>query len=193
MVRTNWLYKCTCLRVKNYYQFASARRDRTTCSRMLKLALILALALAMVQSSPISEEKQILRYENTILHKDSSAKLVQQVDRSVGVEKKKKLTELLDEINSYPEYEFAYGVRDPKTGDHKDQWEKRVGDHVQGVYMFEESDGTQRIVEYEADDKQGFHAKVTNVGHKHADLEGVVKSKGGGVATSYNMVNKKLN
>ncbi|XP_035917508.1 larval cuticle protein A2B-like [Anopheles stephensi] len=62
-----------------------------------------------------------------------------------------------------PRYEFAYGVKDPITGDHKDRWEKRDGDRVQGVYMLEEADGTQRIVEYEADDVQGFRAIVTNV------------------------------
>uniref|UniRef100_A0A182WB99 Uncharacterized protein n=1 Tax=Anopheles minimus TaxID=112268 RepID=A0A182WB99_9DIPT len=62
-----------------------------------------------------------------------------------------------------PRYEFAYGVKDPITGDHKDRWEKRDGNRVQGVYMLEEADGTQRIVEYEADDVQGFRAIVTNV------------------------------
>ncbi|XP_058123290.1 pupal cuticle protein Edg-84A-like [Anopheles ziemanni] len=62
-----------------------------------------------------------------------------------------------------PEYEFAYGVRDPVTGDHKDQWERRTGDVVKGVYMLEEADGTQRIVEYEADGERGFRAVVTNV------------------------------
>ncbi|XP_050072972.1 larval cuticle protein A2B-like [Anopheles maculipalpis] len=62
-----------------------------------------------------------------------------------------------------PRYEFAYGVKDPITGDHKDQWEKRDGDRVHGVYMLEEADGTQRIVEYEADNVRGFRAIVTNV------------------------------
>ncbi|KFB45800.1 AGAP006831-PA-like protein [Anopheles sinensis] len=62
-----------------------------------------------------------------------------------------------------PEYEFAYGVQDPVTGDHKDQWERRNGDVVKGVYMLEEADGTQRIVEYEADGERGFRAVVTNV------------------------------
>uniref|UniRef100_A0A4Y0BRG2 Uncharacterized protein n=1 Tax=Anopheles funestus TaxID=62324 RepID=A0A4Y0BRG2_ANOFN len=66
-------------------------------------------------------------------------------------------------LHHTPRYEFAYGVKDPITGDHKDQWEKRDGDRVQGVYMLEEADGTQRIVEYEADAVQGFRAIVTNV------------------------------
>ncbi|KXJ82132.1 hypothetical protein RP20_CCG015222 [Aedes albopictus] len=60
-------------------------------------------------------------------------------------------------------YEFGYGVKDPKTGDSKDQWEKSVEGKVKGVYKVAESDGTVRIVEYEADDKKGFEAKVTNV------------------------------
>uniref|UniRef100_A0A182QKB5 Uncharacterized protein n=1 Tax=Anopheles farauti TaxID=69004 RepID=A0A182QKB5_9DIPT len=62
-----------------------------------------------------------------------------------------------------PQYEFAYGVKDSITGDHKDHWERRDGDRVRGVYLFEEADGTQRIVEYEADDERGFRAIVTNV------------------------------
>lgn len=33
---------------------------------------------------------------------------------------------------SHPKYEFKYGVKDPKTGDVKDQWEHRDGDKVKG-------------------------------------------------------------
>uniref|UniRef100_A0A182IU47 Uncharacterized protein n=1 Tax=Anopheles atroparvus TaxID=41427 RepID=A0A182IU47_ANOAO len=84
------------------------------------------------------------------------------------------------------EYEYAYGVQDSTTGDHKDQWERRVGDTVKGVYMFEEADGTQRIVEYEADDERGFRAIVTNVDlrkgpEQHGDQRRTV-------AHSYNML-----
>ncbi|XP_055619732.1 GTPase activating protein homolog 4-like [Toxorhynchites rutilus septentrionalis] len=68
-----------------------------------------------------------------------------------------------------PSYEYAYGVKDFKTGDHKLQWEKRVGGHVMGVYKFAESDGTQRVVEYKADDKKGFEAKVKNVADKNSE------------------------
>lgn len=67
----------------------------------------------------------------------------------------------------YPKYQFDYGVKDPKTGDHKSQWEKRDGDVVKGAYTVQEPDGTERIVEYEADDKNGFNAVVKIVGHGH--------------------------
>ncbi|XP_055624318.1 histidine-rich glycoprotein-like [Toxorhynchites rutilus septentrionalis] len=68
---------------------------------------------------------------------------------------------------AYPKYSFEYGVNDHHTGDHKKQWETRDGDVVKGGYMFKEADGTTRIVEYTADDHNGFNAVVKNVGHAH--------------------------
>uniref|UniRef100_A0A1B0CT47 Putative adult-specific cuticular protein acp-20-like halyomorpha halys n=1 Tax=Lutzomyia longipalpis TaxID=7200 RepID=A0A1B0CT47_LUTLO len=64
-----------------------------------------------------------------------------------------------------PDYEFKYGVKDPKTGDHKEQWEQRHHDHVKGEYWLHEPDGTKRIVTYTADPKTGFHAIVKKIGH----------------------------
>uniref|UniRef100_A0A182LSI7 Uncharacterized protein n=1 Tax=Anopheles culicifacies TaxID=139723 RepID=A0A182LSI7_9DIPT len=88
-------------------------------------------------------------------------------------------------LHHTPRYEFAYGVKDPITGDHKDRWEKRDGSRVQGVYMLEEADGTQRIVEYEADDVQGFRAIVTNV---KLPAKGNTQQQQGAIAHSYNML-----
>lgn len=34
---------------------------------------------------------------------------------------------------SYPKYNFDYGVKDHHTGDNKEQWEHRDGDHVKGI------------------------------------------------------------
>jgi len=68
---------------------------------------------------------------------------------------------------AYPKYKFEYGVKDPHTGDHKSQWEIRDGDVVKGEYTLDEADGTKRIVEYHADGKTGFHAKVKKIGHAH--------------------------
>lgn len=59
-----------------------------------------------------------------------------------------------------PRYEFKYGVRDPKTGDKKDQYETREGDAVKGEYSLYEPDGSRRIVRYRADKKTGFVAEV---------------------------------
>jgi hypothetical protein len=67
----------------------------------------------------------------------------------------------------YPKYKFEYGVKDPKTGDHKSQWEIRDGDVVKGEYTLVEADGTHRIVSYKADDKNGFEAVVKNIGKAH--------------------------
>ncbi|XP_012159793.1 adult-specific cuticular protein ACP-20-like [Ceratitis capitata] len=71
------------------------------------------------------------------------------------------------EPHHYPKYSFEYGVKDAHTGDHKSQWEHRDGDHVKGTYTLEEADGTTRVVEYTADDHNGFNAVVKKIGHAH--------------------------
>ncbi|XP_030387367.1 adult-specific cuticular protein ACP-20 [Scaptodrosophila lebanonensis] len=68
----------------------------------------------------------------------------------------------------HPKYHFDYGVKDLHTGDQKSQWESRDGDKVKGSYSLKESDGTTRVVEYTADDHNGFNAVVKKLGHaKH--------------------------
>ncbi|XP_067644823.1 histidine-rich protein PFHRP-III-like [Eurosta solidaginis] len=69
------------------------------------------------------------------------------------------------EPHHYPKYSFDYGVKDAHTGDHKSQWEHRDGDHVKGAYTLVEPDGTTRVVEYTADDHNGFNAIVKKIGH----------------------------
>ncbi|CAH2256123.1 jg10385 [Pararge aegeria aegeria] len=55
---------------------------------------------------------------------------------------------------------FSYGVADPITGDYKSQVESRVGGVVRGQYSLVDPDGTKRIVDYTADDVNGFNAVV---------------------------------
>ncbi|XP_050084686.1 cuticle protein 8-like [Anopheles aquasalis] len=57
-------------------------------------------------------------------------------------------------------YEFSYSVHDSHTGDIKSQRESRHGDQVQGQYSLLDADGHQRIVDYTADDHNGFNAVV---------------------------------
>ncbi|GBP62164.1 Cuticle protein 19 [Eumeta japonica] len=78
-------------------------------------------------------------------------------------------------INSHPKYSFDYSVKDPHTGDDKEHWETRDGDKVKGTYTLVETDGTKRVVEYEADDKNGFNAVVHKIG---APTEQPVEYKG---------------
>lgn len=66
----------------------------------------------------------------------------------------------LDFTDSYPQYQFAYTVRDSLTGDAKDQEEVRDGDVVKGRYSLIEPDGSRRTVNYYADDVNGFNAVV---------------------------------
>lgn len=64
------------------------------------------------------------------------------------------------ELDSPPNYEFAYSVNDPTTGDIKNQQESRKGDVVQGSYSLVDADGLLRTVQYSADDINGFNAIV---------------------------------
>lgn len=57
-------------------------------------------------------------------------------------------------------YEFQWAVNDPHTGDIKSQKETRKDDKVEGVYELIDSDGYRRIVQYKADDHNGFEAVV---------------------------------
>lgn len=66
----------------------------------------------------------------------------------------------LDFTDAYPQYQFAYTVRDSLTGDAKDQEEVRDGDVVKGRYSLIEPDGSRRTVNYYADDVNGFNAVV---------------------------------
>uniref|UniRef100_A0AAG5CTD0 Uncharacterized protein n=1 Tax=Anopheles atroparvus TaxID=41427 RepID=A0AAG5CTD0_ANOAO len=58
------------------------------------------------------------------------------------------------------DYSYGYAVRDELSGDIKSQQEVRNGDRVRGQYRTVESDGTERIVDYTADDYRGFNAVV---------------------------------
>ncbi|XP_061397856.1 adult-specific cuticular protein ACP-20-like [Musca vetustissima] len=93
------------------------------------------------------------------------------------------------DYHSYPQYEFSYGVKDSNTGDMKDQWEHRDGDHVKGSYTVKEADGTTRVVDYHADGHHGFHAVVKKLGHAHHPEtyhhHGDYAGHGYGHATSY--------
>ncbi|CAG9566537.1 unnamed protein product [Danaus chrysippus] len=55
---------------------------------------------------------------------------------------------------------FSYDVADPNTGDYKSQVETRSGGVVKGQYSLVDPDGTRRVVDYTADDVNGFNAVV---------------------------------
>ncbi|KAG8237008.1 hypothetical protein J437_LFUL017424 [Ladona fulva] len=85
---------------------------------------------------------------------------------------------------AYPKYKFGYGVKDPHTGDNKEQWEERDGDVVKGAYRLHEPDGTILIVEYTADKHSGFNAVVKRLG-KAVHPEPVHYHGGGGYGGGY--------
>ena len=57
-------------------------------------------------------------------------------------------------------YDFNYAVNEPSTGDVKSQQEKAVNGVIHGSYQLNDADGFLRIVEYTADDVNGFQANV---------------------------------
>lgn len=57
-------------------------------------------------------------------------------------------------------YEFQYEVNEPSTGDIKQQQEMAKDGVVKGQYWLIQPDGSKRIVDYTADDKNGFQATV---------------------------------
>jgi hypothetical protein len=69
------------------------------------------------------------------------------------------------DYHHHPSYKYEYGVHDPKTKDHKSQWEHRDGDKVTGEYTLDEADGTKRVVKYSSDKHSGFQAHVERIGH----------------------------
>ncbi|CAB3244744.1 unnamed protein product [Arctia plantaginis] len=62
-------------------------------------------------------------------------------------------------------YDFSYSVHDSQSGDVKQQQESRDGDSVRGSYSLVQPDGVHRIVEYTADEHQGFNAIVRYEGN----------------------------
>ncbi|XP_053686589.1 uncharacterized protein LOC128736134 [Sabethes cyaneus] len=69
-----------------------------------------------------------------------------------------------DDWHSVGKYKFEYAVKDPRTGDHKSQWEISNGDGLKGGYTVDEPDGTKRLVQYKADKWHGFQAIVKRIG-----------------------------
>ncbi|XP_053677704.1 cuticle protein 8-like [Anopheles nili] len=133
---------------------------------MCKLLLPLLCLVAFVQGAHI--KRQETGYEQEPLP-------LEEIDAS------KELGDKAVDYYAYPRYQFEYGVKDPVTGDHKSQWEMRDGDIVKGSYTLDEPDGTQRIVEYRADDRNGFQAIVKKIGKpKHPEQGKKTKVEQGG-------------
>ncbi|KFB42429.1 AGAP010098-PA-like protein [Anopheles sinensis] len=73
------------------------------------------------------------------------------------------------ELEAPAEYQFSYSVHDDHTGDVKSQQEERHGDDVKGQYSLVDADGYRRVVDYTADEHNGFNAVVRREplsGHK---------------------------
>ncbi|KAK9496882.1 hypothetical protein O3M35_006751 [Rhynocoris fuscipes] len=78
--------------------------------------------------------------------------------------------QVIDYVDAHPAYQFEYSVHDAHTGDAKQQSESRDGDVVHGSYSLVEPDGSQRTVEYTADDHNGFNAVVHRTAGAHPQV-----------------------
>ncbi|XP_027845805.2 cuticle protein 7-like [Aphis gossypii] len=79
-------------------------------------------------------------------------------------------------------YNFEYNVNDPTTYDVKSQSESSDGNgNVKGSYSLLEADGSTRVVEYTADDNNGFNAVVKKI-------EGGYKAPYSGPAPAYKSI-----
>ncbi|XP_065084586.1 uncharacterized protein LOC135706840 [Ochlerotatus camptorhynchus] len=149
---------------------------------MFKSILLLA-SLLFITVEPSPAKPKTLLYHTEVEHGPvkavKSIKPKQQPHHLGEVESD--LGEEHKDYYAYPMYKFEYGVKDTKTGDHKSQWEMRDGDIVKGSYTLDEPDGTQRIVEYRADDKNGFQAIVKTIVrpvHQHHQAEQQLGAEG---------------
>ncbi|XP_058123292.1 uncharacterized protein LOC131294381 [Anopheles ziemanni] len=142
---------------------------------ILLLVLLESIRLGHGHKLAKEEKRRLIAYDTEIFHKIPEYTIYEEKlsGRKTTIILETKAEEKLEEKekSSHPSYEFGYGVKDPISGDHKDQWEKRHGDRVKGGYRFHESDGTQRVVEYKADGKRGFEATVKNLELKEEKKE----------------------
>ena len=67
---------------------------------------------------------------------------------------------LKHQVEAPANYDFNYAVNEPSTGDVKAQQEKAENGVIRGSYQMNDADGFLRIVEYTADDVNGFQANV---------------------------------
>lgn len=92
---------------------------------------------------------------NAVVRKDSTI-LTAPVKSALSIESASSVDSSVNTDSS----SFSYDVADPNTGDFKSQVETRVGSYVIGQYSLYDADGTKRIVNYTADDENGFKAIV---------------------------------
>ncbi|XP_055609482.1 cuticle protein 19-like [Uranotaenia lowii] len=59
-----------------------------------------------------------------------------------------------------PDYQFEYGVEDPKSKVSQNRKEHRHEDEVHGEYRVQQPDGKLRVVKYSANKHSGFQAEV---------------------------------
>lgn len=59
-----------------------------------------------------------------------------------------------------PDYQFEYGVEDPKGKVSQNRKEHRHEDELHGEYTVQQPDGKLRVVKYTANKHSGFHAEV---------------------------------
>ncbi|XP_053691796.1 putative uncharacterized protein DDB_G0274435 [Sabethes cyaneus] len=125
----------------------------------LLLLLVVTVGAANVSSFPQQTQQQI-QPENS--QNRDQAQQQQQIDRQQQQQQTqtKYAPETDDERDEEPiGYDFSYSVQDPITGDYKSQEESRRNGNVRGQYSWIDANGIRQIVEYRADDRNGFSSE----------------------------------
>ncbi|XP_053686583.1 pupal cuticle protein Edg-84A-like [Sabethes cyaneus] len=132
------------------------------------ILLLAALVMVIVESLPVkpiyrSDVQLVPVKQQGVVRAREQPHNLGEIESELEVDQK--------DFHTYPKYKYEYGVKDPLTGDHKSQWEMRDGDIVKGSYTLDEPDGSQRIVEYRADDRNGFEAIVKTIKRPHSSSQ----------------------
>lgn len=72
----------------------------------------------------------------------------------------KEIVKIAENTKTSIEYDYNYSVHDDSTKDIKQHHEKALNGAIVGQYSLMDADGYRRIVDYTADDKNGFKAVV---------------------------------
>lgn len=89
-----------------------------------------------------------------------AASIHERQSQSQQQQRQRQSSDVLDQNEDGPVgYDFSYSVQDPTTGDIKSQEESRRNGNVRGQYSWVDADGNRQIVEYQADDHNGFQSE----------------------------------
>ncbi|XP_058449210.1 uncharacterized protein LOC131429178 [Malaya genurostris] len=120
------------------------------------LFVVAAVSAASIQE-PVEQTSQHSQQDNH--HNREGSQLQHQIERQEQQSQRYAADTVLQKSDDSAGYEFSYSVQDPITGDYKSQEETRRNGKVRGQYSWVDADGIRQIVQYRADDRNGFNSE----------------------------------